>query len=104
MSKADVMVTIFCAIFSSLGFWTFVNNVYQNHREKKSAERKALLGLLHETIVERSAEYMARQGITQQEYNDLHTYIYDPYKELGGNGTGEKLMEEVEKLPIVMSR
>lgn len=101
---ANIVIPIFCAIFSSVGFWTFVNNIYQDQREKKSAERKALLGLLHEKLVEKVAEYQARQAITQQEYSDLHKYIYDPYKELGGNGTGEKLIKEVDKLHIIASK
>lgn len=101
MTKSEVFVAIFCAIFSSVGFWTFVNNVYQNLREKKSAERKALLGLLHEKIAERAATYIERKYITRQEYEDFHTYIYEPYKELGGNGTGQRLKEEIDRLRIV---
>lgn len=98
----NLIVPIFCAIFSSVGFWTFINNIYQDRREKKSAERKALLGLLHEKLVDKVAEYQTRGGITQQEYTDLHKYIYDPYKELGGNGTGDRLMQDVDNLPIIV--
>lgn len=101
MTKSEILVAIFCAIFSSVGFWTFVNNVYQNAREKKSAERKALLGLLHEKLAERAETYMQRNGITRQEYEDFNKYIYEPYKELGGNGTGQRLKEEIDKLRIV---
>lgn len=101
MTKSEILVAIFCAIFSSVGFWTFVNNVYQNMREKKSAERKALLGLLHEKLAERAETFMTRNGITRQEYEDFNKYIYEPYKELGGNGTGQRLKEEIDKLRIV---
>ena len=27
-------------------------------------------------------------------------YFYKPYKSLGGNGSAERIMEEVKKLPI----
>ena len=101
MTKSEILVAIFCAIFSSVGFWTFVNNVYQNVREKKSAERKALLGLLHERLAERVEAYMLRNGITRQEYEDFIKFIYEPYKELGGNGTGQRLKEEIDKLRII---
>lgn len=101
MSKTEIMVTIICAIFSSVGFWTFVNNVYQNIRDKKSAERKALLGLLHEKLSERATFFIAHGSITRSEYEDFVTYIYEPYVGLGGNGTGEKLKKEVDELRIV---
>lgn len=97
----DMMVTIFCAIFSSVGFWTFVNNVYQSIREKESAERKALLGLLHEKLSERAAVFINRGSITTGEYEDFIKYVYDPYVGLGGNGTGERLKQEVDKLRMV---
>ena len=101
MSKTEIIMTIICAIFSSVGFWTFVNNVYQNIRESESAERKALLGLLHEKLAERASMFISRGAITRQEYEDFITYIYDPYVGLGGNGTGEKLKKEVDDLRLV---
>lgn len=101
MSKTEIMVTIICAIFSSVGFWTFVNNVYQNIRDKKSAERKALLGLLHEKLSERATAFITHGSITRSEYEDFITYVYEPYVGLGGNGTGEKLKKEVDELRIV---
>jgi len=101
MSRTEVLVTIICAIFSSVGFWTFINNVYQNAREKKSAERKALLGLLHEKVMEKTNEFILRGSITSSEYEDFVKYTYEPYVGLGGNGTGEKLKREVDKLKIV---
>lgn len=101
MSKTEIIMTIICAIFSSVGFWTFVNNVYQNIRERESAERKALLGLLHEKLAERASMLISRGAITRQEYEDFIKYIYDPYVGLGGNGTGEKLKKEVDDLRLV---
>lgn len=101
MTKSEIIVTIICAIFSSVGFWTFVNNVYQNLRDKKSAERKALLGLLHEKLSERAGFFINRGAITRSEYEDFITYVYEPYVGLGGNGTGEKLKKEVDDLRMV---
>ena len=101
MSKSEIMVTIICAIFSSVGFWTFINNIYQNLREKKSAERRALLGLLHEKLSERATFFISRGAITRSEYEDFITYVYEPYVGLGGNGTGVKLKKEVDELRMV---
>lgn len=101
MSKGEVIVTIICAIFSSVGFWTFINNVYQNLREKESAERKALLGLLHEKVKSEAKTFIAQGSITSSDYEDFVKYVYEPYVGLGGNGTGEKLKREVDHLKIV---
>ena len=44
--------------------------------------------------------YIERGYITQEEYDSLYNYLYIPYKELGGNGTAERMVNEVKKLPI----
>lgn len=31
---------------------------------------------------------------------NLNTYLYEPYKKLGGNGSALRVMQEVNKLPI----
>lgn len=45
-------------------------------------------------------EYIKRGWITKDEYEDLRDYLYKPYKELGGNGSAERIMLEVDKLEI----
>jgi hypothetical protein len=44
-------------------------------------------------------QYIERGWITQDEYDTL-CELYEPYVKLGGNGSGTKIMKEVEKLPI----
>lgn len=41
-----------------------------------------------------------RGWFTQDEYENLNTYLYEPYKKLGGNGSALRVMQEVNKLPI----
>lgn len=43
--------------------------------------------------------YIRRGYITADELKDLEKCIYN-YRELGGNGVFERLMEEVLKLPL----
>ena len=47
--------------------------------------------------------YVDRGFITQDEYENLHDYLYVPYEKMGGNGSAKRVMAEVEKLPIRMS-
>lgn len=44
-------------------------------------------------------QYIDRGWVTQDEYETL-CELYKPYVKLGGNGSGTKIMKEVEKLPI----
>ena len=59
-----------------------------------------LVGLAHDRIMYLGMQYVDRGYVTQDEYENLRTYLYDPYKKLGGNGSAERVMKEVDKLPI----
>lgn len=91
----DIIVTLAVAVFGSTGFWSWV----QSRSKKKSAEARLLMGLAYSEIIRRSEAYIARGYIETDEYNELNRYLYQPYREMGGNGTAEKLMTEVQKLP-----
>lgn len=92
----DIIVTIIGTLFASSGFWTWV----MSKQKDNSAERRMILGLGFAKICERCTFYITRGYITRDEYNDLKKYLYEPYRDLGGNGTCERLMQEVDKLPI----
>lgn len=62
------------------------------------------MGLLHNRICELCEKYIVRGYVLEWEYEDLIDYIYKPYKTLGGNGTAEKLIKEVEKLPLLTEK
>lgn len=92
----QIVVPIVAAIFASTGFWQFMSD----RKKKQSAETELLLGLAHDRIYDLCRHYIARGDITASEYDNL-MYLYRPYHKCGGNGTGDKLIEEVDKLPIV---
>ena len=89
---------IILAIFASTGFWAFVQALVLKRMDRRSAERAALLGLLHERLVDQCELYLDKGSITEGQYRDLDEYIYTPYKNLGGNGTGEEYMKRVQEL------
>lgn len=96
MTIIIAIITALAGVFGSNGLWTYVSSKQHND----SAEHKALMGLLHNRICELCQMYIIRGYILEWEYEDLIDYIYEPYKSLGGNGTAEKLISEVKKLPI----
>lgn len=95
-SWASIILTIVCSVLASSGFWAFI----QTRRDKKDARTELLIGLAHDLIVSKGMMYIERGWITQEEYENLHDYIYKPYEKNGGNGTAKKIMQEVGKLPM----
>ena len=59
-----------------------------------------LMGLAHDRILFLGRSYVSRGYVTQAEYENLDKYLYQPYRRLGGNGTAERIMKEVERLPL----
>ena len=76
--------------------------VYKDKQRDEATKRQSamLLGLGHDRIVYLGSCYVERGYITQDEYENLHDYLYGPYLALGGNGTAKKVMAEVERLPL----
>lgn len=100
MNSLEFIGLIVGAIFASGGFWAFITAWYNNRSKKQNALVKLMLGIGHREIVECGKEYIERGYITYDEYEDLIHYLYNPYVELGGNGTAEKIMQEIKKLPM----
>lgn len=59
-----------------------------------------LKGLAHDRIISLGMEYIRKGEITKDQYNNLYVYLYKPYKTLDGNGSAEKIMKEVDRLPL----
>lgn len=91
-----MIITIICSVVASSGFWAFL----QKRSEGKDAKTQMLIGLGHDRIVYLGMQYVQRGYITKDEYENLNDYLYKPYTALGGNGTAERVMDEVSRLPI----
>lgn len=94
--QIELIIAIITAVIASSGFWAFV----MKRSDRKSAEAKLLLGLACDRIVFLGMTYINRGYITKDEYETLHDYLWIPYKECGGDGTAERVMNEVDKLEI----
>lgn len=92
----QIIVTILTSVLASSGLWAFLST----HVEKSSAEKDIIVGIAHVEILFFGTRYLERGYITREEYTTLYTCLYEPYKKLGGNGSAEKIMSEVNKLPI----
>lgn len=92
-----IVAGIITSLITSQGLWTHMST----KSRRNSAESQLLRGLAHTRIMSLCEKYIDRGWITPEEYEDLITYLYHPYLELGGNGTVKKMVEnEINRLPI----
>ena len=79
---------------------TFLISRADKKSSKRTAESDINMSLGHDWIVFLGTKDDKKGYITKDEYENLHEYLYKPYLELGGNGTAQKIMNEVEKLDM----
>lgn len=82
----QVILTIFSSVLASSGLWAYL----QKKSEQKDVKTEMLIGM----------SYIDRGCVTQDEYENLRVYLYEPYERMGGNGSAKRIMQEVDKLPI----
>jgi hypothetical protein len=95
----EIAIAVITSVFLSSGLWTFALKV----AEKKDCKADMLLGLGHDRIIYLGMHYIERGCITQDEYENLYEYLYKPYEKMGGNGSAQRIMSEVNKLKIIKS-
>lgn len=95
--KLELIVTVICSVIASSGFWALMTKIL----EKKDVRTQMLIGLGHDRIIYLGMKYIEKGEITQSEYENLHKYLYEPYKKMGGNGSADRIMKEVDNLKIV---
>lgn len=96
---AQILLTIFTSVMASSGIWALI----QKRIERKDVRTQLLLGLAHDRILQSGMYYIERGYVLQDEYENLHDYLYVPYTHMGGNGTAKRVMEELSRLPLLKS-
>lgn len=117
VSMSDALMTVFIFSFAVVIIWQLIpiHVIDMHHKrplqllgralnadteQRLELHSKVLRGMGHDMIVSKGKAYIKMGSITPDEYENLNDYLYEPYKALGGNGTAERIMEEVRKLPI----
>ena len=95
MTTSQLILTILTSILASSGLWAFLGT----RLERNNAERELIVGIGHIELVFFGMQYIERGWITREEYETMQD-LYKPYVKLGGNGSGTKIMKEIENLPI----
>lgn len=91
---------LFGAIISVIGVLvTSIRKRMAKQKCEQDAIKEGLLALLHDKIYNYCQSYLDRGYITVEEMRNLE-FLYDSYKALGGNGTGQEIYERAKQLPI----
>lgn len=90
------VLTSVVSIIASSGFWAWL----QQRSKQNTANSRLLRGLAYDKIVSLGMTYIDRGWISRDEYEDFRNYLYQPYKDAGGNGVAERIMEDVSHLPL----
>lgn len=96
----QMFVTVMCSVLASSGLWAII----LKQMDKKDAKTELLIGMAHDRIMFLGSSYVNRGYITKDEYENLHEYLYAPYKKAGGNGSAEHMMKQVDKLPFAQQK
>lgn len=91
-----LVLTSLTTLLASTGFWAWV----MRRTTIRTETDKLLRGLAYDKIVTMGMSYISRGWLTQDEYEEYRRYLYDPYKAMGGNGITDRIMAEVQSLPL----
>lgn len=92
----EIMVPVITALLGSSGIWA----IFAARKNRHDRANALLLGIARNQIIMIGKIYLAQGYIPIDEYEDFYNYLYRPYIDLGGNGMGEKLYEEISHLPM----
>lgn len=87
---------VFGSTMGSTGLWAWL----RSRDSRRAATTRLMMGMAYETITSHGLAYIDRGWITKDEFEELRKYFFEPYIALGGNGTAQKIMEEVSRLPF----
>lgn len=72
-------------------------------RKRNDAMEEGIRAILHDRLFQVHRYYMAQGFCTLEEKRNVE-YLYKPYHDLGGNGTGETIYEDLMAMPTLKEK
>lgn len=69
-------------------------------KDEMALIKKMSLGALYDRAKFLGEQHIKHGHISMNEFADYKKYIYQPYHDAGGDGTIDKIMKEIEELPL----
>lgn len=83
-------------VLSGPGIWAWA----KTRTQRNDSEDMLLLQVAKNQLVTQGREYLKREYITMDEYEEYEAE-YRVYSALGGNGLARRIFEQVDELPMV---
>jgi|SRR5690606_6595837 len=99
----QLVLTSLVTLGASSGFWAYLQFRLQRKDRVKNATARLMMGVAYNMITTLGIAYIEQGFVTKDEYEELRLF-YEPYKELGGNGLAERVMNGVALLPFKQNR
>lgn len=80
-------------------FMGWVGTTLTKQQKERSANSRGTMLILKYMLERYHAEYMHKGYVTEEQYK-LFEDIHDAYSDLGGNGYGDRMWQDVRSLPI----
>lgn len=96
VSWIQLALTSAGSVLAGSGFWAYLQHKSSNNKGTAAL----LMGLAYDRITTLGIAYIERGWVTRDELEELEKYFFQPYKALGGNGVAERIMMQVNTLPL----
>lgn len=93
----DNLIPVIVALLGS-GIWVALFDYLKSRNNKMTVEKKMLLGLGHDRLYQQMDDILKKGEVTVDQLENIE-YLYHPYRDLGGNGTCERMYEAINILP-----
>lgn len=103
---AELLITALIAVLGSSGMWAYLDSRKKEKvadKGRDDAERRLIIAIARNELVTLALGYI-KAGNISLEQADALTALYEPYKELHGNGNAERLYKQAINLPVRHSR
>ena len=91
--------TLVIAVIGSNAIFSFLQFLIARHDKNTEPETRLLLGIGHDRICYLCLKAIQRGYTTPDEIDNI-SQIYQPYTDLGGNGSGKEMYQRFLRLPI----
>lgn len=100
----DIVSKIIGSIITFIvsGLLGYCLNMIKNYKGRDKTQEEALKCLLRSNITSKYYEYSLKKEIPYYEKENLN-YMFEQYKKMNGNSYVEKIMDEINHLPVSTS-
>ena len=99
MEHFRLIVEIAIGITSLVAFGKLVLQPVRIQAQRVAVIEEGIQSMLHDRIYQACTFYIKRGWVTVSDLKNLE-HMFEPYEDMGGNGTAKELYERVKDLPI----